>query len=109
MTATQVVVGSGTKSLVGGLDTAQKMPKRAPTPETGDDEPIYFSVVNPWPQNANMEVYGDLRLCVQWLVEALGDPNLLMAVFHKPSVWRLVVQALDHYSPPQSSSPPDSS
>ncbi|KAG8824047.1 hypothetical protein FRC19_002670 [Serendipita sp. 401] len=67
------------------------MPKRAPTPETGDDEPIYFSVVNPWPQNANMEVYGDLRLCVQWLVEALGDPNLLMAVFHKPSSPRLII------------------
>ena len=46
----------------------------------------YFTVVNPWPQNADMELIGDFSRCCQWLTSAIGDEALLLALFSKPSV-----------------------
>ncbi|KIM26090.1 hypothetical protein M408DRAFT_200181 [Serendipita vermifera MAFF 305830] len=77
------------------------MPKREPTPPPGDDEPYYFSVLNPWPPNANMELPGDMYRFVLWLAAAMDDTanrdtkyrdnHPLWAVFHKPSAPRLVI------------------
>ncbi|KAJ7152826.1 hypothetical protein C8R46DRAFT_1120376 [Mycena filopes] len=46
------------------------MPKRIPTPEPGDDEPKYFTVVQPYPLNANWELRHDYPF---------------FALFYKPS------------------------
>ncbi|CAG8674210.1 14654_t:CDS:10, partial [Acaulospora colombiana] len=60
------------------------MPKREPTPPPGDDEPnlttelamsSYFTIVTPYPLNADMEVPGDVLRLAQWLAEVTGDPN----------------------------------
>ncbi|CCA69294.1 hypothetical protein PIIN_03193 [Serendipita indica DSM 11827] len=67
------------------------MPKREATPEPGEDEPKYFTVVNPWPQNADMEIIGDFIRCCRWLASAIGDPELLLALFHKPSSPRIII------------------
>jgi hypothetical protein len=61
------------------------MPKRPTTPEPGDDEPRYFTVVHPYPAHANMELPQDRKDFSFWLACIVGKDDII-AFFHKPSV-----------------------
>ncbi|KAJ7073160.1 hypothetical protein C8F01DRAFT_1106317 [Mycena amicta] len=61
------------------------MPKRIPTPEPGDDEPKYYTVVQPYPLNANWELPHDYITCGRWVASCIGSPDPLFALFYKPS------------------------
>lgn len=61
------------------------MPKRAVTPEPGDDEPKYFTVVNPYPAHANLELIKDRKDFAFWLACIVGK-NDLLAFFHRKTV-----------------------
>ncbi|KAF7301440.1 hypothetical protein MIND_00709300 [Mycena indigotica] len=61
------------------------MPKRIPTPEPGDDEPKYYTVVQPYPLNANWELPHDYITCGRWVASCLGSPQPFFALFYKPS------------------------
>ncbi|KAJ7467485.1 hypothetical protein FB451DRAFT_1258686 [Mycena latifolia] len=61
------------------------MPKRIPTPEPGDDEPKYFTVVQPYPLNANWELPHDYITFGRWIAGCIG-PEPFFALFYKPSV-----------------------
>ncbi|KAF7304433.1 hypothetical protein HMN09_00845500 [Mycena chlorophos] len=61
------------------------MPKRIPTPEPGDDEPKYFTVVQPYPLNANWELPHDYITCGRWVASCLGSDAPFFALFYKPS------------------------
>ncbi|KAJ7469325.1 hypothetical protein B0H11DRAFT_2043963 [Mycena galericulata] len=60
------------------------MPKRIPTPEPGDDEPKYFTVVQPYPLNANWELPNDYITFGRWIAGCIG-PEPFFALFYKPS------------------------
>ncbi|KAJ6592657.1 hypothetical protein B0H19DRAFT_1088268 [Mycena capillaripes] len=60
------------------------MPKRIPTPEPGDDEPKYFTVVQPYPLNANWELPHDYITFGRWIAGCIG-PDPFFALFYKPS------------------------
>ncbi|KAJ7791688.1 hypothetical protein B0H13DRAFT_2172855 [Mycena leptocephala] len=60
------------------------MPKRIPTPEPGDDEPKYFTVVQPYPLNANWELPHDYITFGRWIAGCIG-PEPFFALFYKPS------------------------
>ncbi|KAJ6626718.1 hypothetical protein B0H10DRAFT_507938 [Mycena sp. CBHHK59/15] len=60
------------------------MPKRIPTPEPGDDEPKYFTVVQPYPLNANWELPHDYITFGRWIANCIG-PEPFFALFYKPS------------------------
>ncbi|KAJ7648046.1 hypothetical protein FB45DRAFT_733077 [Roridomyces roridus] len=60
------------------------MPKRIPTPEPGDDEPKYFTVVQPYPLNANWELPNDYITFGRWIACCIG-PDPFFALFYKPS------------------------
>ncbi|KAJ7214993.1 hypothetical protein GGX14DRAFT_443565 [Mycena pura] len=60
------------------------MPKRIPTPEPGDDEPKYFTVVQPYPLNANWELPNDYITFGRWIACCVG-PEPFFALFYKPS------------------------
>ncbi|KAF7311470.1 Glycoside hydrolase family 79 protein [Mycena kentingensis (nom. inval.)] len=61
------------------------MPKRIPTPPPGDDEPKYYTVVQPYPLNANWELSNDYITCGRWVASCLGSPSPFFAIFYKPS------------------------
>ncbi|KAJ6534705.1 hypothetical protein B0H10DRAFT_2145421 [Mycena sp. CBHHK59/15] len=48
------------------------MPKRIPTPKPGDDEPKYFTVVQPYPLNANWELPHDYITFGRWIAGCVG-------------------------------------
>ncbi|KAF8157299.1 hypothetical protein K438DRAFT_1861679 [Mycena galopus ATCC 62051] len=60
------------------------MPKRMPTPEPGDDEPKYFTVVHPYPLNAHWELEDDYTTCGRWIASCIGSAPFF-AIFYKPS------------------------
>ncbi|EIN06393.1 hypothetical protein PUNSTDRAFT_145009 [Punctularia strigosozonata HHB-11173 SS5] len=66
------------------------MPKRPTTPEPSDDEPRYFTVVNPYPAHANMELPQDRKDFAFWLACIVGMKDLI-SFFHKPSSPSMVI------------------
>ncbi|KAJ6579949.1 hypothetical protein DFH09DRAFT_1076855 [Mycena vulgaris] len=71
------------------------MPKRIPTPEPGDDEPKYFTVVQPYPLNANLGITPRLYhiwTLDRWLHRDYPHPERLLGehrwseFLRKPSV-----------------------
>ncbi|KAJ7592067.1 hypothetical protein C8J56DRAFT_932528 [Mycena floridula] len=61
------------------------MVKRIKTPEPGDDEPRFYTVVNPFPLHANWEYDQDYITCSRWVAGILGTEQPLYGIFHKPS------------------------
>ncbi|CAK5277546.1 unnamed protein product [Mycena citricolor] len=59
------------------------MPKRVPTPEPGDSEPRYFTVVQPYPRRANWENEGDRIKFGRWIASCIGSSSLY-DLFYKP-------------------------
>ncbi|KAJ7748882.1 hypothetical protein B0H16DRAFT_897012 [Mycena metata] len=69
------------------------MPKGIPTPEPGDDEPKYFTVVQPYPLNANWELLHDYITFGRWIAGCIG-PEPFFALFYKPSALQARGQVL---------------
>jgi len=69
------------------------MPKRVDyTPD--EDEYDLFTVVNPYPLNANMELPGDRFAFAQWMEAVTGNRDVVIALYHKPSAPRTVIVSL---------------
>jgi len=60
------------------------MVKRAKSPEPVEDSKFY-TVVHPFPLNANMEVPNDFKEFMFWLATVVGK-DYALGVYHKPSV-----------------------
>jgi hypothetical protein len=60
------------------------MPKRAPTPETGEDSK-FFVVSYPYPQHAKMSVHEEKTEFARW-ISCIIDKDSFIAIYHKPSV-----------------------
>ncbi|KAJ7844092.1 hypothetical protein B0H14DRAFT_2358798 [Mycena olivaceomarginata] len=57
------------------------MPKQIPTPEPGDDEPKYYTIVQPYPLNANRELPHDYITCGRWIAGGgAREPDLLLCL-----------------------------
>ncbi|KAF8145766.1 hypothetical protein K438DRAFT_1991536 [Mycena galopus ATCC 62051] len=77
------------------------MPKRIPTPEPGDDEPKYFTVVQPYPLNANWELPHDYITCGRWIAGCIG-PAPFFAIFYKPSArGQIILEVNRDYPQPE--------
>ncbi|KAF8160337.1 hypothetical protein K438DRAFT_1859848 [Mycena galopus ATCC 62051] len=77
------------------------MPKRIPTPEPGDDEPKYFTVVQPYPLNANWELPHDYITCGRWIAGCIG-PAPFFAIFYKPSArGQIILEVNRDYPEPE--------
>ncbi|KAK7057940.1 hypothetical protein R3P38DRAFT_2843746 [Favolaschia claudopus] len=70
------------------------MPKRIPTPPPPDDEPKYFTVVQPYPLNANWELPHDYITFGRWIAGCIG-PEPFFALFYKPSARGQVLLEVD--------------
>ncbi|KAJ7119354.1 hypothetical protein C8R43DRAFT_86222 [Mycena crocata] len=77
------------------------MPKRIPTPEPGDDEPKYFTVVQPYPLNANWELPHDYITFGRWIAGCIG-PDPFFALFYKPSArGQVLIEVNRNYPHPE--------
>ncbi|KAJ7247174.1 hypothetical protein B0H12DRAFT_1125480 [Mycena haematopus] len=77
------------------------MVKRIPTPEPGDDEPKYFTVVQPYPLNANWELPHDYITCGRWIAGCIG-PSPFYAIFYKPSArGQILLEIEREYAEPE--------
>ncbi|EPQ55261.1 hypothetical protein GLOTRDRAFT_41678 [Gloeophyllum trabeum ATCC 11539] len=76
------------------------MPKRVSTPPPDwKSEPKYFTIYQPYPIHANMELDTDRKLLCFWIACILGDPKYLFALFHKPSSPNMVIIEVDRSCP----------
>ncbi|KAF7350647.1 hypothetical protein MSAN_01625000 [Mycena sanguinolenta] len=76
------------------------MPKRIPTPEPGDDEPKYYTVVQPYPLHANWELPHDYITCGRWIAGCIGPDTLpFTAILYKPSARGQIIIEIDRNYP----------
>lgn len=68
------------------------MVKRVKTPPPPDDEPKYYTVHQPYPINANMEMGQDRIAFARWIASIMGDSDSFFAIYHKPSVSDIVAR-----------------
>ena len=60
------------------------MVKREKSPEIEEDVRLYVAWM-PYPLNANLDIKGDRKACVEWVIEIVGNEHL-MNIYQKPSV-----------------------
>jgi len=64
-------------------------------PPPPDDEPVYLTVVHPYPLNANLELPADQRALALWLACCARNTDVLLAMFHNPTSPGTVIMEVD--------------
>jgi hypothetical protein len=62
------------------------MKKGIKMPPLPDDEPVYLTIVHPYPPNANLELDADRRMLALWLACCTTNKDVLLSMFYKPTV-----------------------
>ncbi|KAF7349447.1 hypothetical protein MSAN_01734700 [Mycena sanguinolenta] len=77
------------------------MVKRAASPKPGDDEPKYFTVVQPYPPGADWRRSDsdDVISCGRWIAKCIGEPAPFCAIWHKPSARGQILLEIKHDYP----------
>ncbi|KAI0246474.1 hypothetical protein BJV78DRAFT_149681 [Lactifluus subvellereus] len=67
----------------------------ATPPPRDDDEPVYLTLVHPYPLNANLELHADRRALALWLACCTRNKDVLLAMFHNPTSPGIVIIEVD--------------